>query len=181
MIITRTKGPDGATAMLSPDGIYRYHLTRVLHPQHRFRKTLGVIMLNPSKADAFTDDRTIKKVMHYANEWGYNHVSVANLFAYRTTYPSELRVLTEEQRVGPENYYWLNHVLSEAHDKILCGWGANKLVTNQVYALVKMYSEDLAHSNLKELVTLETTNKGMPMHLLYKRNDLQPFHWRPPA
>ena len=173
MSIVHTRAPDGSTAVLSTDGLYRYNLTRVLHPQHRFRKTLGVIMLNPSTADAFEDDRTIKKVMHYANEWGYNHVSVANLFAIRTPYPSDMNPMLEEMRVGVGNDRFIENVMETAYDKILCGWGSNKLVHNQVAKVVQMAGRNPD----KQLVTIEVSKSGMPMHPLYKCNDLQPFPW----
>lgn len=177
MSIVHTRGPDGSTAVLSTDGLYRYNLTRVLHPQHRLRKTLGVIMLNPSTADAFEDDRTIKKVMHYADAWGYNHISVANLFAIRTTYPSDLKHMTEEYRIGLGNDRFIENVIEAAHDKVLCGWGSNKLAMSQAAKVVQMHERNQD----KDLVTIETLNNGMPTHPLYKRNDLQPFTWVPPS
>lgn len=173
-----TIGPNGAKAVLSDDEVYRYYLTRNWNPEHIVRRTLGVIMLNPSTADAFTDDRTIKKVMGYADQWGYNSISVANIFAYRTPYPADLKYVTDDQRCGPDNAYYIWQVFTDAHDKILCGWGSNALAAPHIpgfwYYFCKFSESSGAQ---KQLVSVKTTNKGMPMHPLYQRNDLEPRPW----
>lgn len=170
-------GPNGARAVLSDDEVYRYHLTRRWSSADR---ALGVIMLNPSTADAFKDDRTIKKITHYAKEWGYSSLSVANVFAYRSTSPADLKPLTDERRTGPENDYYITQVFIDAHDKILCGWGSNQLAALKIPSLWEMFCKFTeSMPNPRQLVSIKTTNTGMPMHPLYQRNDLQPKTWRP--
>lgn len=75
-------------AVLSLDGVYRYHLWRRLGPGDR---SLGFVMLNPSTADANEDDPTIRKCVGFARTLGYDMVEVCNLFALRSTDPKGLR------------------------------------------------------------------------------------------
>lgn len=72
-------------ADISPDGLYRYSL-------ERWWGGVGVVfvMLNPSVADADTDDPTIRRCVGFARSWGYSGVVVVNLFAYRETHPKRL-------------------------------------------------------------------------------------------
>jgi len=58
-------------------------------------------MLNPSAADAFRDDPTIRRCMGFAQQWGYGSLSVGNLFAWRSHRPADLRL--SEDPAGPEN------------------------------------------------------------------------------
>lgn len=77
---------------------YRYWLRRDWDSS---KPTLTWIMLNPSTADASTDDATIRKCMKFARTWGNGGIVVVNLFAYRATDPAELR--KADDPIGPEN------------------------------------------------------------------------------
>lgn len=71
------ENPDRLTssAALSPDGIYRYNLTRTwgAGPIATF------LMLNPSTADADVDDPTIRRCLGFAKSWGCSSLRVANV------------------------------------------------------------------------------------------------------
>jgi hypothetical protein len=69
------------------EGSYRYRLDRWWGPGKR----LVFVMLNPSTADAMKDDQTIKRCMYFARREKCDGITVVNLFAWRTTFPSELR------------------------------------------------------------------------------------------
>lgn len=58
------------------------------------------IMLNPSTADAKTDDATIKKITEFTHRWCYSGLVVCNLYAYRCTDPKELKGLDSMTRRG---------------------------------------------------------------------------------
>jgi hypothetical protein len=80
------------------DGVYRYSLWR--HLGDGPGRVLFV-MLNPSTADETTDDPTIRRCATFATGWGYGHLEVCNLFAYRAIDPRQLRRVGDP--VGPLN------------------------------------------------------------------------------
>jgi hypothetical protein len=77
---------------------YRYLLWRTWNPAG---KPLAFLMLNPSTADATTDDPTVRRCLSFARDWGFGALYVVNLFAYRATSPRDL--LAAADPVGPEN------------------------------------------------------------------------------
>lgn len=103
-------------AIISPDGLYRYKLSRAWGSGPR----LLWIMLNPSTADAHVDDPTIRKCVGFADRWGYRGIEVVNLFAWRATDPRKL--IGPEDAVGPDNDATIRAVAWEA-PAIVCAWG----------------------------------------------------------
>lgn len=77
------------SAVLSPDGVHRYRLTRDFPAAGGDGRVL-FIMLNPSTADASKDDATIRKCRGFATRWGFASLEVVNLFSFRSRHPSEL-------------------------------------------------------------------------------------------
>ncbi len=53
-------------------------------------KRVSFVMLNPSTADNFTDDATVRKCVGFAKRWGFDGVMIANLIPIITTDPWEL-------------------------------------------------------------------------------------------
>lgn len=72
------------------DKIKRYSLTRIWDDQ---QKKLLFIMYNPSTADYKTDDPTIIRIINFAKKWEYGGIYVANLYAFRSTKPKEIKHL----------------------------------------------------------------------------------------
>src|SRR5258705_129238 len=105
------------SAIISNCGTYRYRLERVLGPQP---KTCMFIMLNPSTADHVINDLTIKRCLGFAAACGCGRLLVGNLFAYRTTYPAELR-----RAVQPEGSYNSRHLkkMCVESDLVIAAWG----------------------------------------------------------
>ena len=85
-------------AELSGCGRYRYKLWRIWDPD---LPPILFVMLNPSTADANSDDRTIRRCVAFAKRDGFGRLLVGNLFAYRTPYPRVLR--KAEEPVGDGN------------------------------------------------------------------------------
>ena len=81
-------------AVISQDERHRYSLTRRCGNGPR---VCCWIMLNPSTADATTDDPTIRRCVRFTQAWGYNALTVVNLYAWRATDPADLR---NAQRAG---------------------------------------------------------------------------------
>jgi hypothetical protein len=116
-------------ATLSPNRLYRYHLYRTWDAD---LPHMVWLMLNPSTADAMTDDLTIAKCMGFARREGMGGIEVLNLFAYRATVPSEL-LEAAGAGVDPEgdgNVDMWRVVLDAAAGTpgalVVAAWGASK-------------------------------------------------------
>jgi hypothetical protein len=154
----------GSTALISPDGLYRYTLHRgACHGSG----LLNFIMLNPSKADHEINDPTIRRCLGYARSWGYADLVVTNLFAFRSPNPIDLMRVVDP--VGPDND---RHILEWAAkaSTVVCGWGAHGKFKGRGAAVRKL----LADAGIKPQA-LKLTNDGEPCHPLYLRGDLLTF------
>jgi hypothetical protein len=108
-----------ADAVLDSTGLYRYQLTRI---RDAGAEAAVFIMLNPSTADAATDDLTLRKCQEFARRWRCGGVTVVNLFAMRATKPEEL-VNHLSIAVGPENDGWLAKTFSSHRGPLVAAWG----------------------------------------------------------
>lgn len=117
-------------AVLSPDGLYRYRLTRRLtgslfdtrdwFKEFNEREHLVCwILLNPSTADAEVNDATVRKIMGFSRRWGYRVAGVYNLFAFRATHQRDLWQAVDP--VGPENDDYLKLIPSNV--TTVAAWG----------------------------------------------------------
>lgn len=89
-------------ASFSRCGRYRWWLSR------RWRDdapTLLFLGLNPSRADGRRDDPTLRRLIGFAEGWGYGAVEVLNLFAWISADPAELRQAAEP--VGQRTDAWI--------------------------------------------------------------------------
>ena len=144
-------------AVLSPCGRYRYSLTRTWPTG---RGTVLFIMLNPSTADAETNDPTIRRCIAFARRWGFRRLDVGNLFAWRATDSRELRTVSDP--VGPENDRRLMH-LSKCADVTIVAWGAHGAYRNRDLDVLALLTGKVEHLGLTKL--------GHPRHPLYLRAD----------
>ena len=106
-------------AVVSECGRYRYTLSRWWGS--RQGRHLYFVMLNPSTADAETDDPTIRKCIGFAMRAGYTGFTVLNLFAWRATDPREL-LKPCGNLAGPQNDSYLASVPADAD--VCFAWGA---------------------------------------------------------
>lgn len=170
-------GDDPSSAVLSPDGRYRYRLRRMWAsdlPHVLF------VMLNPSTADASIDDPTIRRCMSFARTWHHGGIEVVNLFAYRTHDPDELDLIRTLDGggdiVGPDNDRHVGEALSDPLvGTVVVAWGAHMLARIRGR---NMYRLILAHDHRP--MCLGITKKGDPTHPLYVRQDTEPVEWMPP-
>lgn len=145
------------TASISKSGIYRYSLTRIWDSTVN---ALGVVMLNPSTADASKDDPTIRRCIGFAKRDGYGGIHVCNLFAYRATKPADLMRATG--RVGSHNDHALDTMFM-LRPTVLCAWGAQAGIEQRVAEFMARYST----YPMSRMVCLGTTKSGAPRHPLY--------------
>lgn len=106
-------------AVLSPCGRFRYLLTRIWDWS---RPPAIWVMLNPSTADASSDDQTLRRVQAYSRREGAGGASIVNLFAYRSTDPAELRHVDDP--VGEVNDIILESILGTGRGLAVVAWGA---------------------------------------------------------
>lgn len=138
-------------------GEYRYSLSRQWDAGAEYRV---YVMLNPSTADAYADDPTIRRCISFAQRDGFGGIMVLNLFAYRATDPRELRSATDP--VGPENDDRLRRVfeLQVSHGlPVVAAWGAG--APGGRVAAVKALVPELRWQHLG------LTKDGHPKHPLY--------------
>ena len=169
-------GPQQATglskwATLSPDGRYRYLLGRqVLLGLHN--KTMLFIMLNPSVADAETDDPTIRRCIYFARREACARLEVVNCYALRSTDPKALR--SADDPVGPENAKHVRSAVARA-DVIVYAWGN----LGPAHVLDSIH-EGIVVPSGKTPMCLGRNKNGQPRHPLYlsRSTYLEPFELR---
>jgi hypothetical protein len=154
-------------AIIDETGRYRYALLRLWEPGKGY---VVFIMLNPSTADGYEDDPTIRKCVQFARDWGYGGLIVVNMFALRSTNPDAL--LTEPDPVGSKNNYWTALAITQA-DAVICAWGSHKAVKKHPERRAKVL--DLVRLLGHEPKCLKLSNGGEPYHPLYLRSDTVPF------
>lgn len=158
------------TARISECGLYRYGLGRQWTPPELAKHAILWVMLNPSTADAEKDDPTIRQCIKFSQAWGFHAMLVANLFAYRTTWPVELEMAAKVgvDIVGPETNKGLQE-MSSVCAYTCFAWGTHSLARARGFEV----SQLLAPSpSLK--VCLGATKNGSPKHPLYLKGDLRP-------
>lgn len=107
------------TAVLSTDQTRRYLLTR----RWGDGPLMAWVMLNPSTADARTDDATITRCVRRARDMGtFGGIAVVNLFSLRATDPRELRDCPDP--VGPANDPFVIRTCRTAV-LVVVAWGAH--------------------------------------------------------
>jgi hypothetical protein len=156
-------------AYVSPDGVYRYRLSRTWADGKR----CAFVMLNPSTADGMKDDPTIRRCTGFAQTLGFGGYTVVNLFALRATDPAVM--LAQPDAVGPENHKFLA-IAMVAADRVFAAWGGtHKRVIAQAEAV-----RALAQKTGVPLDALKLSKNGTPCHPLYLPGDLTPVRYFTP-
>lgn len=170
---------DFMDAKLSADGLYRYRLDRGW-PGGVGR--IVWILCNPSTADASKNDPTLRKVLYYSQLWGFNGLTVVNMFAWRATKPKELvaQMKAGVDITGPENDVEIRAALQDAQALVL-GWGSlaprlRHLVAERTALILAMVRE----AGISPM-HLGINDDGSPKHPLYLANDTQREPFPQPA
>jgi len=150
-------------ARFSRCGQYRYSLLRSWQQNGKqVQRRVLFIGLNPSTADHRQDDPTIRRCVGFARDWGFTELEVVNLFAFKATYPSDLKRANDP--VGKRNDYWIRCCHREADLTIAC-WG------NDGEFLARA---DTVSNMLGDLHCLNINRSRQPAHPLYQRATEQP-------
>lgn len=166
-------------ADISECGRYRWELRRCWD---HAGPLLEFVMLNPSTADADVDDPTIRRIVGardkpdkpgFARRWGYGHVVVRNLYAWRATDPTELVNLDDP--VGPENRAYLSR---HDADCTIVAWGANPAAVGWWEGYPFAWQRTAIQR--PRLFCLGTNANGSPKHPLYVPSSRTPIRWEAP-
>ena len=126
---------------------YRYVLSRA------WDKTKGKVVfigLNPSTADEMKNDPTITRMINFAKSWNYDKISICNLFAFRATFPQDLKKALDP--IGSENDKLVSEEIKDT-DKIILAWGNHGKFNNRSTEILKNIDKNKVH-------TLGITNQG---------------------
>lgn len=171
------------SAHFSRDRRYRYLLRRTLQDQLTSPQPgvaggprqdgLLFVMLNPSVADAQSDDPTLRRCMAFARQWGFSRLEVVNLYARICTDPR--RLFEGPDPEGPRNNLWIRRAAANAA-MIVCAWGGSGGGTaapraRAVTRLLGACGRPLHHLGL--------TASGAPRHPLYVPGSAPPVLWDP--
>lgn len=151
-----------SSAVLSICGAYRYLLTRT------WDKRLAVctwLMLNPSVADAETDDPTIRRCIGFAKHWAFGGIRVVNLYALRS--PDSKVLGTAEYPIAEKSDPWKNdrYILAAIRQSTLAvaGFGNGSLWNPRRVLHVR----DMVRTEGLQMKCLGLTASGQPVHPLY--------------
>jgi hypothetical protein len=130
------------------------------------RPRVMLIGLNPSTADARRNDPTIRRCIGFAHDWGFGGVWVLNLFAFRATYPADLKAARDP--VGPKNDSWLRRIARQCR-RVVAVWGNDGRFLDRSARVRALIGDRL------EVIRLNRT--GEPAHPLYLPKTLRPGRW----
>ena len=131
---------------------------------------VNFIMLNPSKADEFSNDPTVERCERRARAMGFGSFCVTNIFAWRDTDPFAMR--KAKRPIGPANDETLLDAAAGA-DLVIAAWGVHGSHRQRgpaVHQLLTTNSFSLHHLGL--------TKDGHPRHPLYVPYSQIPQIWR---
>lgn len=155
-----------AGAIFSDCDQYRYRLWRQWDDFPR----LNLLMLNPSKATHAATDPTITRCLIRAQRLGFGGLIVTNLFAYRATFPDDMK--RQLDPIGPDNDA---EILSVARQEnvpmVLCGWGNHGSHLGRAAKVLAMLREHVPD----KLHALKINDDGSPTHPLFVSLSDEPF------
>jgi len=152
------------TAVFDSTRTYRYTLER----RWSDAQPAVFVMLNPSTADALTDDPTIRRCVSFAKREGCGGLIVVNLFALRSTDPKQL--YSHPDPVGPSN----DGIVYEAQHQgspVIAAWGVHGTLNGRDRAVCSLLE-------FGDVIALGVTKDGHPRHPLYVAGDAPLVLWK---
>lgn len=148
------------SAWFSDDKRYRMALTRIWKPGAPGAVVSG---LNPSTADAFQDDPTIRSVSTQLDIMGYGALLMLNAFAFKATDPKDM--LKEPDPVGRENDEAWERLLGDPREPrplFIAAWGYHGAHMGRDLRIM-----DMLENWGIEPMCFGITMTGQPRHPLY--------------
>lgn len=149
------------TAEFSDDRIYRNCLEIVWDASLPIAAFIG---LNPSTADEFKDDPTIRREKTFSADWGCGGLLKLNLFAFRATDPKVM--LAVDDPIGPENSIdYMFRKLAPVKGPKIAAWGTHGAHWDRGAKVL---------GAIPGLQYLRLNADGSPAHPLYLPGHLKP-------
>ena len=150
------------TAEFSECRHYRYSLRIVWESSLPLASFIG---LNPSTADEWQDDPTVRRCRNFAEAWNCGGLLMLNIFAFRATDPADMKKF--EEPVGPRNTAsYLIEQLASCGGPHIAAWGK--------HAAHRERGEHI-RLNVPHLDCLASNLDGSPKHPLYLKGNLKPI------
>lgn len=130
---------------------YRYALWRIWD---KSKPLIMFVGLNPSTANEYKEDPTIRKVKKYSIQLGYGGFYMMNLFAFISSHPEDLETC---QDPIADNDKWLLEIFPKCQT-IVFAWGTFKQAIERGKKLSKMFPDAKA---------LKINDDGSPIHPLW--------------
>lgn len=176
MSITERKSDGSAGAVFSEDRAHRLILWRRWDGRSEPGIPKGCtlllwIMCNPSTADAWEDDPTLRRCIGFTKALGYEGLLAVNLFSLMARDPKELEGKRNRLTTRETDKYIRKAV--SAADRIVVAWGASGPQTGRCVTV----QEIIGRRRKTPLSCLGKTQTGEPKHPLYVRKTapLEPF------
>ena len=161
---------------------YRYTLSIPLI--NGYKRSVLVIMKNPSKADGENSDHTINNVIKFCNNQ-YNKVYIMNLFPYYSTDPVGIKEFISSDRFAEimrHNIILLEKLLCDVDD-IIVAWGGNSIGNKKEYQkAINKVTQIIKGSNKKVYAVRKrycNKDRKYPWHaqVWAVNHDLEKYEW----
>ncbi len=139
---------------------YRYALWRIWDSTRPYAMFIG---LNPTAADAVSNNPTTNRCIGFAKSWGYGGLCLTNLFAYLSAQPTGLRAAKDP--IGPDNDQWLAKMAKDA-GIIIAAWGNDGSLFKR---------SQMVATSISNLHCLKINKSGEPAHPLYQPGSAGPI------
>lgn len=164
------------SAIISPCGLYRYRLDRLVRPIGP-GPVVALIGVNPSTAGAVENDQTIRKDLGFGERLGWSRIIKANKFAFRSADVTMLKFVSDP--IGPENDRYLREIFAEADLLVPC-WGPLRKLPRPLRNQWQRVSQLMSESS-KPVMCFGTAEDGQPLHTLTLSYATPLVEWSLPA
>jgi hypothetical protein len=162
------------SAIISACGQLRYRLDRDLG---RPGPVVAIGGVNPSTADASSDDATIRKDIGFGQRLGWGHLIKFNKFAFRSTDVKLLRAARDP--IGPDNDRHIEQIMREA-DIVIAAWGPLAKLPHQLRGRYRDIIQ-IANRVGRKLHCFGVAGDGQPRHTLMIAYDTPLIKWQMPS
>ena len=156
---------DDNGAKFSDCGKHRLALWRIWDKN---KPLVCFIGLNPSTANATSDDPTIRRVKSMAALWGYGGVYMLNLFTYISTDPKKLNI---KEGNLPISDNWLFNIANKC-DRIIFAYG-----NFEVFGRDKQVKAMFPSTGFPRVYALQVNKNGSPKQPLYVKSTIVPVRY----